>query len=154
MVDELTCARLWASVWFIVTHQQAEWQTMGTMTVLGLSIKGQKVGSDPVPENLHPFPKIVAIILPLISPWNTKPIKTNHHVFWGLSSSEMGLAWWLTGKECRRCKFSPWVGKISWRRKWQHTPVFLPGKPYEQRGLVGYSPQGSQNCQTQRATKQ
>ena len=24
--------------------------------------------------------------------------------------------------------FDPWVGKIPWRRKWQPTPVFLPGK--------------------------
>ena len=23
---------------------------------------------------------------------------------------------------------NPWVGKISWRRKWQPTPVVLPGK--------------------------
>ena len=23
--------------------------------------------------------------------------------------------------------FNPWVGKIPWRRKWQLTPVFLPG---------------------------
>ena len=22
------------------------------------------------------------------------------------------------------------VGKISWRREWQHTPVFLPGIPW------------------------
>ena len=142
MVDESTSARLWASVQFIVTHPQAEWQTIGTTTVLRLTIKGQKVGGDPVPDNLHPFPKIAAIILPLISPWNTKPIKTTHHIFGGLSSSKMGLAWWLSGKECRRRKFSPWVGKISWRRKWQHTPVFLPGKRYEQRGLVGDSPRG------------
>ena len=27
-----------------------------------------------------------------------------------------------------RCRFDPWVGKISWRRKWQPTLVFLPGK--------------------------
>ena len=32
------------------------------------------------------------------------------------------------------------VGKISWRRKWQPTPVFLPGKSHGQRNLVGYSP--------------
>ena len=37
-----------------------------------------------------------------------------------------------------------WVGKIPWRRKWQPTPVFLPGKPHGQRSLVGYSPWGSQ----------
>ena len=24
--------------------------------------------------------------------------------------------------------FDPWVGKISWSRKWQTFPVFLPGK--------------------------
>ena len=134
MVDESTSAGLWASAKLTVTHPQS-W-------VLRLTIKGRKVGGDPVPENLHPFLKVAAMILPLISPWNTRPIKMNHQVFWGLSSPEMGLAWWLSGKECRRRKFNPWVEKISWRRKWQPTPVFLPGHPHEQRGLVGYSPRG------------
>ena len=32
-----------------------------------------------------------------------------------------------------------WVGKIQWRRKWQSTPVLLPGKSHGQRSLVGYS---------------
>ena len=36
----------------------------------------------------------------------------------------------------------PWVGKIPWRRKWQPTPVILPGKFHEQRSLAGYSPWG------------
>ena len=36
----------------------------------------------------------------------------------------------------------PWVGKIPWRRKWQSTPVLLPGKSHRQRSLVGYSPWG------------
>ena len=36
----------------------------------------------------------------------------------------------------------PWVGKISWRRKWQPTPVFLPGESQGRRSLVGYSPWG------------
>ena len=44
--------------------------------------------------------------------------------------------------QCRRLGFNPWVGKIPWRRKWQPTPVFLPGKSHEQRGLMGYSPWG------------
>ena len=38
--------------------------------------------------------------------------------------------------------FDPWVGKIPWRRKWQRTPVFLPGEFQGQRSLVGYSPGG------------
>ena len=29
---------------------------------------------------------------------------------------------------------------IFWRRKWQLSPVFLPGKFHGQRSLVGFSP--------------
>ena len=36
--------------------------------------------------------------------------------------------------------FNPLVVKIPWRRKWQPTPVFLPGKSHGQRSLVDYSP--------------
>jgi len=32
------------------------------------------------------------------------------------------------------------VGSIPWKRKWQPTPVSLPGKPHRQRTLAGYSP--------------
>ena len=42
----------------------------------------------------------------------------------------------------KRCRFSPWVGKIPQRRSWQPTPVFLPGEFHRQRSLVGYSPLG------------
>ena len=42
----------------------------------------------------------------------------------------------------QRPGFNPWVGKISWRRKWQPTPVFLPGKSHGWRSLVGYSTWG------------
>ena len=34
----------------------------------------------------------------------------------------------------------PWVRRIPWRRKWQPTPVILPGEFHEQRSLAGYSP--------------
>ena len=40
----------------------------------------------------------------------------------------------------KRCVFNLWVGKIPWSRKWQATPVFLPGKSHGQRSLAGYSP--------------
>ena len=32
--------------------------------------------------------------------------------------------------------------KFPWRRAWQPTPVFWPGKSYGQQRLAGYSPQG------------
>ena len=54
----------------------------------------------------------------------------------------MEFRWWFSGKEpaCqyRRCVYDPWVGQIPWRRKWQPTPVFLPGKSHGQRSLAGY----------------
>ena len=50
---------------------------------------------------------------------------------------------WLSGKEftcqCGRSRFTPWVRKIPWRRKWQPSPVWLPVKSQGQRSLVGYS---------------
>ena len=49
---------------------------------------------------------------------------------------------WRICLKCRRCRFDPWVRKILWRRKWQPTPVFLPGKSHGRRGLLYYSPCG------------
>ena len=35
----------------------------------------------------------------------------------------------------------PGLGRSPWRRKWQPTPVFLPGESHGQRSLTGYSSQ-------------
>ena len=43
---------------------------------------------------------------------------------------------------------NPWVGKIPWRRKWQPTPGFLPGKSHGLRSLVGYCPWGRKESDT------
>ena len=47
----------------------------------------------------------------------------------------------------------PVVGKIPWRRKWQPTPVFLPGKSHRRRSLAGYSPWGHKELDTERLNK-
>ena len=67
----------------------------------------------------------------------------------------MGFSGGASGKEytcqCRRhkrCRFDPWVGKSPWSRKWQLTPVFLPGKSHGQRRLAGYSPWGCKELDT------
>ena len=44
--------------------------------------------------------------------------------------------------------FDPWVGKIPWRRKWQPTPLLLPGESHGGRSLVGYSPWGRKESDT------
>ena len=76
-----------------------------------------------------------------------------------LENPRVGEAWWAavsgvsqswtqlkqlsssSGKEpafqCKRCGFDPRVGKIPWKRKWQPTLIFLPGKFHGQRSLAG-----------------
>ena len=73
-------------------------------------------------------------------------------------NKKIGTPRWLSGKEfacqCERCGFSPWVRKIPWRRKWQPTPVFLPGKSHGQRRLTGYSSWGCKRVEHDLETKQ
>ena len=73
----------------------------------------------------------------------------------------MGFPGGASGKEAtcqcrkhRRLAFDPWVGKIPWRRAWQPTPEFLPGKPHGLRSLVGYSPQGCKESDMTETTQQ
>ena len=78
----------------------------------------------------------------------------------GQLSISIGLPRWFSGKEsacqcrtCRRHLFNPWFRKIPWRRNWQHTPVFLPGKSHRQRGLAGKQSTGSQRVGQDLVTK-
>ena len=89
-------------------------------------------------------------------------IETDFYSFFYFSAILYKACWWqlsvpggTSGKEpacqCRRHKrrwFDPWVRKISWRRKQQPTPVFLPGKSHGQRSLLGYSSWGWKELDT------
>ena len=66
------------------------------------------------------------------------------------SSRVRGRPWWHSNKytcQCRRLRFSSWVGKIPWR-KWQTAAVFWPGKSHGRRRLAGYSPRGCKGSDT------
>ena len=54
--------------------------------------------------------------------------------------------------QCRRPGFNPSVGKIPWRRKWQPTPVLLPGEFHGQRSPLGSSPQYRKESDTTKVT--
>ena len=73
-------------------------------------------------------------------------------IYLTLTKITSGLPLWLRQYrihlQCRRLEFNPWVGKTHWRRKWQPTPVFLPGESHGQRSLVGYSPWGHKESDT------
>ena len=42
----------------------------------------------------------------------------------------------------------PGLERFPWRKIWQPTPVFLPGKLYGQMSLSGYSPWGHKELNT------
>ena len=54
--------------------------------------------------------------------------------------------------QCRKPRFDPWVEKIPWGRKWQPTPVFLPGESQGRGGLVGCHLWGRTESDTTEAT--
>ena len=73
--------------------------------------------------------------IPYFMTWNC--------TFLVLSTVVKGLPQWLSGKEpsaMQQRQIQSLGRKILWRRKWQPTPVFLPGKSNGQRSLVVYSP--------------
>ena len=92
---------------------------------------------------------------PAMKPWSPNPWTIREFL---LAMSEEGLPRWHKSKESacqcrrhkrhRRCGFDPWVEKISWRRKWQLTPVFLPRESHGQRSVAGYSLWGHKESDT------
>ena len=76
--------------------------------------------------------------------WDDASMDTATHLykgFPGLSSKESTC-------QCRTLRFDPWVRKIPWRKKWQPTPVFLPGESRGQRSLAGCSPRDCKESDT------
>ena len=58
-------------------------------------------------------------------------------------------AWWTAVYGRTRLKWlSSSSNKDTWRRKWQPTPVFLPGKFHAQRTMAGYSRWGHKESVT------
>ena len=106
-----------------------------------------KLGKNAAPE--VEVTRCPIIVTPLTVTWRKlcKLFKLSHHsspralVCRAFSvASGTTLLGFPGGKEpacqCRRHKrrgFKPWVRKMPWRRKWQSTPVLLPGESHAQR---------------------
>ena len=113
------------------------------------------VGKIPWERKWQPTP----VFLPGAFPWTEEPAGLQ-----SMGSQRVGHDWSnlacmhaaIKNKcQCWRPKrhwFDCWVRNIPWRRKWQPTPVFLPGKSYGQRSLAGYSPWGCKELDTTETT--
>ena len=78
---------------------------------------------------------------------NTNGDNRNHLKPWDIPSINIKVVAWAVLPYCLGNFFllnsrgrSALIKSSLWRRKWQPTPVFLPGESHGQRGLVGYSP--------------
>ena len=93
------------------------------------------------------IPNLDGLYLPLLDKgivWLSN-LKKEYYKHWSFPR-------WCSGKEStcqwgrhRRFQFNPWIGKISWRRKYPPMLVllfFFSGKSHGQRSLVGYSSWG------------
>ena len=65
-----------------------------------------------------------------------------HWIIPSFPGASLVVQWYRIHLQCRRPPFNPCIRKILWRRKWQPTPVCLPGKYHRQRSLAGHSPWG------------
>ena len=77
------------------------------------------------PGTTRLFSKLARLYIPIIGVWGLRSLCVLVNTYSSLSTSACTL---------EICK--------SWRRKWQPTPVFLPGKVHGQRSLAGCSPWG------------
>ena len=98
--------------------------------------------SNSCPSSRWCHPTISSSVVPFSSCLQSFPASGSFLKSQFFASGGSVLKFHLQYRTCRRLGFDPWVRKISWRRKWQPTPVFLPGKSHGRRSLVGYSPWG------------
>ena len=75
-------------------------------------------------------------------------IQKYHFILYRCPPTGLRLSVTNTSKEYERNELADSLLEQPWKRKWQPTPVFLPGKFHGHRSLVGYSPQGGRESDT------
>jgi len=104
----------------------------GSISGLGRSLRDKNVKSFQCSCMENPMDRGAWLGVGGYSPLDCKESDMTEQLTLDYLMFSLGLPRWLRSKEstcqCRRCWFNCWIGKIPWRRKWQPTPVFLPGK--------------------------
>ena len=104
--------------------------------------------------DLRPFDACLNVNTHLPEQQNTRKLQGTKDncvcVHWGSPGSTNGKepARQCQRRRCKRRKFDPWVEKIPWRKKWQPTPVFLPGEVHGQRRLMCFDLYGCKELDT------
>ena len=84
--------------------------------------------------------------------WMTNTLlSVNRSVIPSSRASQVGLVVKNLPANAGDTRDSGWIprsGRSPWSRKWQSTPIFLPGKSHGQRSLVGYSLWGRKELDT------
>ena len=130
-VNSLSHVRLFVTLWTVARQALLSMGFSRQEYLSGLPFPSP--GDLPNPGTEPISPALQADALPSEPPG--KLTRTEYHC---------KVSGWHSGKEpicqCKRHKrlrFHPWVGKISWRRKWLPSLVLLLGKSYGWRSLVG-----------------
>ena len=113
---------------------------------------------------LHHFPSLlkfmsVELVMPSKHLFLCRPLLLLPSMFPSIKIFPGGTSGKESTCQCRKWKrhgFDLWVRNIPWNRKWQPTPIFLPGKSDGKRSLAGDSWWGQKESDTQsdRATEQ
>ena len=117
------------------------------------SCKLQKLEYGLHQNSTHPAffqsPQLLANFVSCLANWRSLVLEVHDSKLFnqGLASWSNLLQWclpsgsesWRVRLQCSRPGFDPWIRKIPWRRKWQPSPVFLPGKSHGQSSLVSKS---------------
>ena len=81
--------------------------------------------------------KFLGNIYCILIRWITKKVVWVKSIYKSVRNTYVGFSGKESAYQFRRHEFDPWVRKIPWRRKWQLTPVFLPGESQGRGSLVG-----------------
>ena len=107
-----------------------------------------------VPRNIWQFSGTPGIPSPAVTFWATAFISSLGTSYYQTSTVVLYVMWLLVAQTAKNLPVTQetWVqslvGTIPWRRKWQPTPIFLPGKFHVQTTLVSYSPWGCEESHT------
>ena len=97
----------------------------------------------------YPYYQILSDIIQLISSLQFPPSFFIYpYCFLRVSLVAQWSRTFLPMQETQEMQFNHWVNKLLWRRTWQPTPVFLPGKFHRQGRWVGCRPWSHEELDT------